>query len=460
MKKETLEKLLNKLLSTGADFAEIFEENNINKKYNYVDSKLDKVSYEEISGAGLRIAKNTEIYYGAINYSNSDEVFDLASDLIKNINDKVIYNDIKLNNLEKYNSNYLIPYDSYSEEKIKTYMNNIDKKIRNMDERVTQVNILLYENKDNVVISNYKGIYKSEERYNTRIYITVTFKDKDLISKESYNWGSNGGLEILDKNIDKELETLIKYGIDKLYAKNCVGKVMPAILGPGFGAVIFHEACGHAMEAAATANNLSVLSGKIGKKIATDKVTIIDNGNMENLWGSTKIDDEGNNTQENILIENGVLKDYLNDEINNRNLNMNLNGASRRENYRYAPVSRMNNTYLKPGTDSIDDMIKSIDFGLYAVELGGGSVDPETGEFNFACDTAYMIRNGKVAECVKGATLLGCTLEILNNVEMVSSDLSHSPGFCGAGSGSVPVTIGQPTIKVSNILVGGVSDDK
>lgn len=460
MKKETLEKILNKLLSTGADFAEIYEENNVNKRYNYVDSKLDKVFYNEISGVGLRIAKNTEIYYGSINYNTNDEVFDLASDLIKNINDKVIYEDIKLNQLEKYDSKCLIPYDSYSENKIKSYMSNLDKKIRNMDKRVTQVNIVLYENKDDVVISNYKGIYKSEERYNTRVYIIVTFKDKDLISKESYNWGSNGGLEILDKNIDKELKKLIKYGIDKLYAKNCIGKNMPAILGPGFGAVIFHEACGHAMEAAATANNLSVLSGKIGEKIATNKVTIIDNGNMENLWGSTKIDDEGNNTQENILIENGVLKNYLNDEINNRILNMKLNGASRRENYRYAPVSRMNNTYLKPGTDSIEDMIKSINFGLYAVELGGGSVDPETGEFNFACDTAYMIRDGKVSECVKGATLLGCTLDILNNVEMVSDNISHSPGFCGAASGSVPVTIGQPTIKVSNILVGGVRDDK
>ena len=139
---------------------------------------------------------------------------------------------------------------------------------------------------------------------------------------------------------------------------------------------------------------------------------------------------------------------------------MNLTGSSRRESYRFAPVSRMNNTYLKPGNDSIDDMIKSIDFGLYAAELGGGSVDPETGEFNFACQTAYMIRDGKISECVKGATLIGNTLEILGNVEMVSDNIDYGVGNCGASSGWVPVTIGQPTVKISSILVGGVKDDK
>ena len=213
------------------------------------------------------------------------------------------------------------------------------------------------------------------------------------------------------------------------------------------------------MEAAATANNQSVLAGKIGEKIASDKVTIIDDGTIDNLWGTSNIDDEGELTRKNILIENGVLVNYLNDEIDNRKLNMTLTGSSRRENYRFSPVSRMNNTYLKPGTDKIEDMIKSIDFGLYAAGLGGGSVNPETGEFNFACETAYMIRDGKIAECVKGATLIGTTLDILKNVEMVSDNLEYGVGNCGASSGWIPVTIGQPTVKISSILVGGEQGD-
>ncbi len=460
MKKEKLEQLLNNMLSTGADFAEIYEHIEKSKKYNYIDSKLDNISYGEINGVGLRIAKDNEVYYGSVNYENLEEVDQLANSLKSNINEKIKYSNIKLNNLEEYNADYKIAYDELNDEKIKEYMNKLNKKIRSLDKRVNQVSFNLLEDVNYITISNYKGLYKKEERYNTRFYITVNFKDGDLVSNSSYNWGSSTGLEILDKNIDEIIEKIIKYGIDKLYAKPCIGKEMPVILGSGFGAVIFHEACGHAMEAAATANNQSVLAGKIGQKIASDKVTIIDDGTIPGLWGTIKMDDEGVSTQKNILIKDGVLINYLNDEINNRKLNMKLTGSSRRESYRYAPVSRMNNTYLKPLNDKIEDMIKSIDFGLYAVELGGGSVDPETGDFNFGCDTAYMIRDGKICECVKGASLIGNALSILKNVEMVSDNLEYGVGVCGASSGWVPVTIGEPTIKVSSILVGGEKDDK
>ena len=459
MNKEYCEKLLNKLLSTGADYAEIYEESCDSRTFNYLDSKLDKINEYHSNGVGLRIAKGTEVYYGSINYDDISEVEKLADELIKNISSDVLCSNIKLNDLDIIDAKWEKPFNSCSDDKTKNYMCSLDKDIRSRNDKAAQVSLSLLERLKTVTISNSKGVYKKETRPSSRFYINVMFKDNDLLSRSMYTWGGSIGAEILDKDITSELDNLIKYGIVKLYAKNCIGKNMPVNLGPGFGAVIFHEACGHAMEAAATANNQSVLSGKIGEKIASDKVTIIDDGSIDKLWGTTVVDDEGEKTRKNILIEDGILKTYLNDEINNRKLNMNLTGSSRRESYRYAPVSRMNNTYLKPGNDKIEDMIKSIDFGLYAVELGGGSVDPETGEFNFACDTAYMIRDGKVAECVKGATLIGTTLEILNNVEMVGTDLEYGVGNCGASSGWVPVTIGQPTIKVSSILVGGVSDD-
>lgn len=459
MNKETHEKLLNKLLSTGADFAEIYEDKTINKSYLYLNSKLDKINTYVSDGVGLRIADNTEVYYGSTNYDDVSEVDALAIELSKNINKDVKYSNVKLDELKEYETEVKVKYNEYDENKIKEYMTKLDKEIRSRDSRVCQVSLQFLEVTKEITVSNYKGTYKKETRYNTRFYINVQFKDKDLTSRSLYNWGGTIGLEIFDKDISKDIDTLIKYGIDKLYAKNCIGREMPVILGPGFGAVIFHEACGHAMEAAATANNQSVLAGKIGEKIASDKVTIIDDGTIKNLWGTSNIDDEGEETKKNILIEDGVLVNYLNDEINNRKLNMTVTGSSRRESYKFAPVSRMNNTYLKPGTDKIEDMIKSIDFGLYAAELGGGSVDPETGEFNFACETAYMIKDGKIDECVKGATLIGTTLDILKNVEMVSDNLEYGVGNCGASSGWVAVTIGQPTVKISNILVGGEQGD-
>lgn len=460
MKKDYLEKLLNKLLSTGADFAEIYEETDHIKSYGYIDSKLDKISDNTTNGVGLRIANGNEIYYGFVSQDNLSDIDKLAKELTNNISSDTKFTDIKLDKLTSYDIDCKIKYQEYDENLIKKYMEDLDKTIRSKDERISQVSLNLLEREKIVTISNHTGLYKKETRYFTRFYVDVQFKDGDSSSNSKFNWASNKGLELLEKDISKDIDVMVKYGIDKLYAKNCVGKEMPVILGPGFGAVIFHEACGHAMEAEATANNQSVLAGKIGEKIASDKVTIIDDGSIDGLWGTTKMDDEGVETQKNILIENGVLVNYLNDELNNRKLNMKLTGSSRRQNYKYPALSRMNNTYLKPGNDKIEDMIKSIDFGLYAVELGGGSVDPETGEFNFSCNTAYMIRNGKVAECVKGATLIGNTLDILNNIEMVSDNLEYGPGMCGATSGNVPVTIGQPTVKVSNILVGGNKDDK
>ncbi len=457
MKKEIKEEILNNLLSTGADFAEVYEEKETSKNYVYLDSKLDNIDYCESEGVGLRIAKDDEIFYASSSSRDKDDILSLADSLKSNVNGKVIYNDVKLNKEERFTQE--VNNNGYDEKKIKSYLQRLDKRIRKLDKRISQVGLRLIVTDKLINVVNHTGINKTEERHSTLMYVNAIFKDGDKSSNSSFSFGECKGLELLDKNIDKEIETMLKYGLDKLYAGNCVGKEMPVILGPGFGAVIFHEACGHAMEAEAIATNASVLCGKIGEKIASDKVTIIDDGTIDGLWGTTQIDDEGNSTQRNVLIKDGVLVNYLNDELNNRKLNMGLTGSSRRENYKYAPVSRMNNTYLQPMDDTIEDMIKSIDFGLYAIELGGGQVDPETGDFNFSCKTAYMVRDGKIAECVKGASLIGNTLSILNNVEMVSDDLKYDVGFCGASSGSVPVTTGEPTIKVSKILVGGEDSD-
>ena len=453
MKKENLETLLNKMCSTGADFAEVYIENTKTKIFTYLDNKLQKIDNKIDKGMGLRIAKGNEVYYAAVN--NNDPIT-IAEDLINNLNSKVLYKDIKLSDMKIYEGS---DNEFLDDKLIKDYMNNLNHKIRLMDKRIEQVSLNFTEILKDITIANHTGLYNKEKRCYARFYISVTFKDSDLVSTSSYNWGMSTIEDILNRNIDNNLKDLVKYGIDKLYAKNCVGKKMPVILGPGFGAVIFHEACGHAMEANATARKRSVLSDMIGKKIASSKVTIIDDGTIPNLWGTTKIDDEGYNTKKNYLIKDGILVNYLNDTINNRLLKMNLTGSSRRESYYYPPVSRMNNTYLEPGNDSISDMVKSIKYGLYAKEMNGGSVNPETGDFNFGVATAYMIRDGKVCECVKGASLIGNTLDILNKIEMVSSDLEYGAGMCGAASGMVPVTIGEPTIKVSEILVGGIKND-
>ncbi len=230
---------------------------------------------------------------------------------------------------------------------------------------------------------------------------------------------------------------------------------MPVIMGNGFGGVIFHEACGHSLEATSVAKGNSVFCDKLGQKIASEKVTAYDDGTLENSWGSLAMSDEGEKTQKILLIENGILKNYMIDKLGSRRMNMPSTGSGRRQSYEYAPTSRMTNTFIAPGNDKLEDMFASVDYGLYAAYMGGGSVNPITGEFNFAVVEGYMIRNGKVCEPVRGATLIGKGSEILNNICMVSDDLKLAQGMCGSSSGSVHTNVGQPAIAVSNITVGG-----
>jgi TldD protein len=227
------------------------------------------------------------------------------------------------------------------------------------------------------------------------------------------------------------------------------------VMGNGFGGVIFHEACGHLLETEGVRRKASVFAGKLGEQIAHSEVTAVDDGTIENAWGSIGLDDEGRAPQKTTLIENGVLKTYLSDRVGANETGVALSGSARRESYQYAPVSRMRNTYIAAGKHTPEAVIASVEDGLYAKKLGGGSVNPATGEFNFAVEEGYRIRGGKIAEPVRGATLIGKGPEILPQISMVANDLELAAGICGASSGSVPVTVGQPTLKVDSILVGG-----
>lgn len=461
MEKTELESILHELTSTGADFAEIFLENSTTKKYSYLNNNLDDIEVKILDGVGLRIALDKDIYYGYTNQLSNEGVNKVINNLIVNIEGDKKYDNIKLNEKAVYNSNPKINHDEYGEENKKDFLKKFNEKIREKNEFIEQVSLTIYENDQKVTIANHTGLYVEDNRMLTRVIVSVVAKKGESIANVFKPYGSSSGYELLDTiDIEKESDIISEAINNKLDAVPCIGCEMPVIMAPGFGAVIFHEACGHAMEATSVADDLSVLSGKLGQKIASDKVTIIDDGSIDKYWGSTHIDDEGNKTRKNLLIENGVLKGYLIDELNNRKMNMNVTGSGRRESYHYAPTSRMNNTYLSPGTDKVEDMIKNTKFGLFAKRMGGGSVSPTTGEFNFAVTEGYMIRDGKIAECVKSASLIGTTLDILNNVESVSDNLEYETGACGSVSGWVPVTIGQPTIKVSKILVGGVKNDK
>jgi TldD protein len=243
--------------------------------------------------------------------------------------------------------------------------------------------------------------------------------------------------------------------VTMLKADLCPAGRMPVVIENGFGGVIFHEACGHSLEATSVAKGRSVFCGKLGQAIASPVVTAVDDATITNAWGSGNIDDEGLPCRRTVLIENGVLKSYLIDRLGSRRMGLPPTGCGRRQNYRFAPTSRMSNTYIAPGSHSDRDIIASVAHGLYCKNMGGGSVNPATGEFNFAVREGYMIENGKIDRPVRGATLIGKGSEVLLRIDIVGRNLDFGTGMCGSQSGSIPADVGQPMVRVSEMVVGG-----
>lgn len=435
------------------DYVEFYEEFTKSKVYNFVDSKLDDIITNNYKGLGVRLLKDDTVFYLATN-----KKYDF-NDLKSFFYTKTEKKQLDFKDIKTYEDKIEVKFTDISNIEKKNFFIMIDKIIREYSNLIKQVSIKLSETTRKIKILNSKSDNIKYLKYFTRLVITVIAEEKNKMVEHSMTFSNKGGLELLsNEDFPSKALEIAKTVIEKLSAKKIIGGKMPVILNNGFGAVIFHEACGHGLEAEALKNNLTVFKDDLGKKIATDKVTLIDDPTIENYYGSNLIDDEGNLTKEVKLIEKGILKSYLVDNFNGKKLSIESTSSSRRENYLYKPTSRMSNTYLLSGNDKIEDMIKSINYGIYAKEMGGGSVDPSTGNFNFYITLPYLIENGEIKDLLEPMTLVGNSKEILQNVEMVSDDLKLEAGICGASSGNIPVTIGQPTIKIKEILVGGSNE--
>ena len=314
--------------------------------------------------------------------------------------------------------------------------------------------------KQHVQISNSNGRLVQDTRIRTRMPVTAYAQDEKSMQSGFEGPGASMGLEFYDTTQPEDIaKEAARIALVMLEAKDCPSGKMPVVIDNGFGGVIFHEACGHALEASAVSKDQSVFTNKLNTKIASDCVTAIDDGTIPNAWGSQNVDDEGNPQQKRVLIKDGELTSYMIDTLNGRRMNMDSTGSSRRQSYKYEPTSRMSNTYIAAGKDKFEDLFKGIKKGLYAKKMGGGSVNPQTGEFNFAVNEGYMIIDGKITYPVKGASLIGNGAEILMNIDKVSDNLKRAQGMCGASSGNIPTDVGQPAIRVSSITVGGTVNE-
>ncbi|MES2962878.1 MAG: TldD/PmbA family protein, partial [Bdellovibrionota bacterium] len=408
-------------------------------------------------GAGIRLFYGTEQIYVTTNDLSEAGLLKAALNAAKA---KIGEAKNQTQNFQKAPFDELHAYGKrpaeYDREKKFNWLKTMDRAARSRSSMVIQVEPKLIEKTQKMLVANSLGIWAEDERNYVRAYVTTLLEDKGEKMAAYDNTGTLGTSEFFET---VDFEKLAHKAVDRakllIHADYAPAGEMPVIIDNGFGGVIFHEACGHGLETTSIAKNASVFCGKLGEKIAESCVTAIDDGTIKNTWGSLNVDDEGMPTKKTVLIENGILKSYIVDQMGAKQTGLQATGSGRRQNYKYAPASRMRNTFIAPGKDKLEDMIKDIDYGLYAKQMGGGSVSPGTGDYNFGVVEGYIIRNGKIEKPVKGASLIGRGIETIGRIVRVADNMTLEPGMCGSVSGQIPTTVGQPAITVSKILVGG-----
>ena len=450
-------RVLQKAVSTGADYAEIFAENTVNHAVHMIADKVDSIKDTVIAGAAVRVYKGLRSVMASTVDTSEAGLLACAQKAADALGEGTAAMDIVLKEriFGDIHPVKLVPQSCTNAEKIAILKEGYFA-AREHDSCIVQATGNLLDVDHNILIANTEGIYAQDRQIRTRMAISAV-ADKGLGTQTgSCSPGRRMGLEMFDTIDPKQVGIkAAKQAVTMAGAGYCPAGVMPVAIDNGFGGVIFHEACGHGLEASSVAYGQSIFAGKLGQQIANEKVTAIDDGTIPNAWGSINIDDEGTPGRKNVLIEKGVLKSYMIDKFNGRRMGMASTGNARRQSYSYTPTSRMTNTYIAPGEDKNEDIIASIEYGLYAASMGGGSVNPTTGEFNFAVNEGYIIRDGKICEPVRGASLVGKGSQIIQNIDMVGTDMDQAQGMCGSSSGSVPTNVGQPLIRVSTITVGG-----
>ena len=353
------------------------------------------------------------------------------------------------------------PISSLSEEEKVSLLQRVDQVARAQDPRVQEVNVRISGNHETMLVMASDGTLAADIRPLVRFDVSVIVEHNGRRERGNAGGGGRRSLDSLAEGewTDNLAKEAVRMALVNLEAVDAPAGPMPVVLGPGWPGVLLHEAVGHGLEGDFNRKGSSAFSNRVGEQVASPLCTVVDDGTLEARRGSLSVDDEGTQTQMTTLIENGVLKGYMQDKLNARLMNVAATGNGRRQSYAHVPMPRMTNTYMLPGQDMPEDIIRSVKNGIYAVNFGGGSVDITSGRFVFSATEAYRIEDGQVTAPIRGATLVGSGPEVMNRISMVGNDLDldGGVGVCGKDGQSVPVGVGQPTLKVDEIVVGGTA---
>jgi len=459
---QELQQVLDSLMHNSVDYADLYFQASRHESWVLEDGIVKEGSHNIEQGVGVRAISGEKT-----GFAYSDEIvlpaLTQAAHSARAIARSGQSGQVKAWQPAKANQLYLPsdPLDSMKAEDKINLLRMLDAEARKQDLRVKQVVVSMSGVQDIVLIAASDGTLNADVRPLVRMNVSVIVEDGARREQGSTGGGGRVGYEYFleeDRGLDFAREA-VRQALVNLEAVDAPAGSMPVVLGSGWPGVLLHEAVGHGLEGDFNRKGSSVFSGRVGEKVASPICTVVDDGTLPNRRGSLNIDDEGVTTQQTVLIENGILKGYMQDKLNARLMGVDPTGNGRRESYAHLPMPRMTNTYMLPGEHNPEEIIASVDKGIYAVNFGGGQVDITSGKFVFSACEAYLIEKGKVTRPVKGATLIGNGPEVLNEVSMVGNDLEldKGVGVCGKEGQSVPVGVGQPTLKIDNLTVGGTA---
>jgi TldD protein len=459
---QVLDRTLHAALRAGGDFAEVFAEDRRASSARLDDGKVEELTSGRDRGAGIRVVRGETTGFAPtadLSESALQEAAGAAAAAARGGEGTTNVVALERRVVTPPHEVLVLPESVEKARKVQM-LARADDAARAEGDAIRQVSASYADSRRRILVANSDGLLAEDDQVRTRFFVqTVAVADTGMQTGMEAP-GRTVGFELFD-DVDPEevARTSARRALTMLRARPAPTGKLPVVLKKGAGGVLFHEACGHGLEADLVAKDASVFRGRAGEQVASPLVTLVDDGTLAREWGAYAIDDEGAPARHNVLIQDGVLTDYMWDLIRARKEGREQSGNGRRETYQHLPMVRMTNTYLLEGEDDPEEIVRQTPYGIYCAQLGGGQVNTATGDFVFGMTEAYLIENGEITEPVRAANLIGNGPETLRHVDAIGNDFGTWPGTCGKFGQGVPVSAGQPTLRVSELTIGGTAGE-
>lgn len=445
----------------GADWADLFMEDTVRTSLRLLNGDVQDANGGNDFGAGVRVLYGTKVVYAYTNDCSRDGLLKVADAVARAQGSRGVTDsrgagglDFRVASPDRRWVPRAHPLETPKAAKLDVARRAHAAAAGQGLVRTVDVNYL--DVAQRILVANTDGDWVEDERVRSRLFVSAIAEDGGERATGYHGPGAAQGLEFFEGDVpEKAGREAARIANVMVRAGYAPAGTMPVVIGNAFGGVIFHEACGHILETTAVAKKASVFADKLGERIAHPSVSAVDDGTIPGAWGSIDVDDEATPAERTVLIEDGILRSYMVDRVGELQTGHRRTGSGRRQDYTFAPASRMRNTFILEGEHTPEEMIASVELGLYARTMGGGSVSPGTGDYNFTVNEGYVIRKGELQEPVREAALVGNGAADLMNITMVGNDLARGQGMCGSVSGSIPTDLGQPHILIGQITVGG-----